>query len=206
MRSSAQEPADRTADREQSLEEMFAQDAERLGLTPEKVRSAMDARIAQVRQQLLAEYGFTEERLNSVSEETKSKLASKRMYEMAHSPNAKLERGFYQAAVAREKRLLVKSKAEDILAIQRKRTVNFSIPKKLVAAVRQRSAYLYHSELRDHFRSKYIEAIEKSDLLLPEFKAAAKAGEEPNMPNLWEVGNEMSAQLQARLVSKKIVQ
>jgi hypothetical protein len=39
------------------------------------------------------------------------------MYEVAHSPDAKLESGFYEAAVAREKRLLVRRKAEEILGV-----------------------------------------------------------------------------------------
>jgi hypothetical protein len=54
------------------------------------------------------------------------------MYEIARSPHAKLEHGLYEAA--REKRLLVKRKAEEILAVQRKRTLNFSIPQKLLPA------------------------------------------------------------------------
>src|SRR5262245_48382309 len=120
-----------------SLEEMFARDAERLELTPEKVRSAKDARLSLVRKKLLADYGLTEETLDSAAEETKSELASKLIYELAHSPDAKLEHGLYQAAVARENRLLVKRKAEEITAAHSKR--NFSIPQKLVPAVQQRS-------------------------------------------------------------------
>ena len=179
-----------------SLEEMFASDAERLELTPEKVRSAMDARHSQARKKLLADYGLTEETIDSASYEgLKAELGSKLMYEVAHSPDAKIEHGLYQAAVAREKRLLVKSKAEVMLAVQRKRALTFSIPKKLVAAVRQRSTTLYYSELRDHFRSKYIEKIESSDAYLPATKAALVAGEEPDMPNLYQVAGEMSAEL-----------
>lgn len=178
-----------------SLEEMFVRDVERLGLTPEKVRSTMNARHSLVRKKLLADYGLTEETIDSASEETKSELASKLMYEVAHSPDAKLEHGFYQAAVARENRLLVKRKAEEILDAQRKHATNFSIPPRLEPAVQQRSTYLFHSELRDYFRSKYIEKIEKSDSLIPEFKDAALKAEESHTPNLYEVAGEMSAKL-----------
>jgi hypothetical protein len=100
-----------------SLEEMFW-DAERLELTPEKVRSAMNARHSQVRKELLAAHGLTEETLNGAPEDLKAELGAKLMYELAHSPEAKLERGFHDAAVARENRLLVKRKAEEILAAQ----------------------------------------------------------------------------------------
>jgi hypothetical protein len=94
--------------------------------------------------------------------------------------------------------LELKAKAEEILAIQRNRARNVSIPKELLADVRQRSTYLYWQELMDHFRSKRIEEIEKSDAYIPSVKAAqledARYGN-LGLPNLPEVVAEMSAKL-----------
>ncbi len=188
------EPEGEATEREPSLEEMFAQHVEQQDLTPEKVRSAMNARAAQVRKQFLADYGLTKETLDGAPESVKSEIGSKLMDEV-HSPEAKIEFGLLKAAVAREKRLLVKSKAEELLDVQRKRALNVSIPKKLDAAVRQRSTHLYSSELSDHFRSKYIEEIEKSDAYLPETKAAVLNSANPYMPDVYEVSREMSDEL-----------
>ena len=148
-----------------------------------------------VRQNLFAEYGLTKDTLKTAPEEIRSELYSKLHYEHFHSPEAKNEFCLLNASIAQEKRLLVKSRAEEILAVHHARALRFSTPKKLVAAVRQRSTDLYYTELRDHFRSKYIEEIEKSDLLIPELKAVARKAEEPDMPNLYEVANEMTAEL-----------
>src|SRR4051794_19822867 len=131
MRSSyTQKPEGLTIDEDDlSLEELLAGDAERLKLTPDKLRSVMNARHARVRAKLLADHGLTEETIEGAPEDVRVELGSKLRDECYHSPDATLEHGLLKAAVAREKRLLVKAKAEAILAVQRKRASDFSVPK-----------------------------------------------------------------------------
>jgi hypothetical protein len=202
-----------------SLEEMFSKDAERLkrwivdniGLGPEvawcslndverlkltrdRAHSMISARDATVRQNFFSEYGLTQETLESAPEALQSELLS-RLSDSMHSTDAKLESGLYWAAVAREKRLQVKAKAEAILSTQRERSKRFTVPKKLVADVFQRSTFLYCSELKEHFTEKYIEEVEKSDAYLTITKAALKARGDLLLPDLYEVGKLMSNEL-----------
>jgi len=169
-------------------------EVERLKLTHDSVHGIITARDATVRQKFFSEYGLSQETIESAPEGLRSELLS-RLYDSMHSPDAKFQSGLYWAAVLRDKRLEVKAKAEEILAVQRRRASKISIPKKLVEAVRQRSTHLYAKELWDHFKAKYVEEIEKSDAYIPSMKAALKTQGDVRLPNMYAVGKLMSNEL-----------
>ena len=102
---------------------------------------------------ILAKYGYSEETISSVPEELQSKIGSELMYELVHSPGAKLEQAenerqerFREFLTAEIHRVNATRKAEAILAEHRikNREHNKKITsKKLQSMIREQSVNLY---------------------------------------------------------------